>query len=127
MSNKPFPFSVCKQCCNGDVPPEQIGQAVEEYFEENPISAGSIGAALSSDLGNVKNLDVGNTAVEGINMLYETKAEKSETVSKEMFDQYTEENEQALAEKADKSSTYTKTEVDNLINSAIGEALEGEY
>ena len=25
------------------------------------------------------------------------------------------------------SSTYTKTEVDNLINSAIGEALEGEY
>lgn len=29
--------------------------------------------------------------------------------------------------KADKSDTFTKTEVENLINSAIGEALRGEY
>lgn len=133
MSNKPFPFSVCKQCCNGDVSPEQIVQAVEGYFEENPISAGSIGAALSSDLGNVKNLDVGNTAVEGINTLYATKAEKSETVSKLIFEQYIEENGQALAEKAGKSTTlsgygitdaYTKEEVDGKLGSSGGGSAE---
>lgn len=37
MSKKPFPFSVCEQCCNGDVSPEQIGQAVEEYMKKHPI------------------------------------------------------------------------------------------
>lgn len=41
MTRKPFPFSVCEQCCgSGDVSPEQIEEAVEKYFEENP-DAGS--------------------------------------------------------------------------------------
>lgn len=41
MAKKPFPFSVCEQCCgSGDVSQEQIEEAVENYFEENP-DAGS--------------------------------------------------------------------------------------
>ena len=35
--------------------------------------------------------------------------------------------EETIALKADKSDTYTKDEVVNLINSEIGEALEGDY
>ena len=31
MTKKPFPFSVCEQCCgSGDVSPEQIEEAVKE-------------------------------------------------------------------------------------------------
>lgn len=39
MTKKPFPFSVCEQCCgSGDVSPEQIEEAVKEYLEKNPIT-----------------------------------------------------------------------------------------
>ena len=41
MTRKPFPFSVCEQCCgSGEASPKQIEEAVEKYFEENP-DAGS--------------------------------------------------------------------------------------
>lgn len=117
MSNKPFPFSVCKQCCNGDVSPEQIAQAVGEYLEENPITetdptvpnwakqpnkptytAEEVNAAHRMDLGNVKELEIGNDAVEGINLLYR--------------------------DKADKADTYTKDEVDNLIATNTEEIVQ---
>lgn len=102
MSNKPFPFSVCKQCCNGDASPEQIAQAVEEYMKKHPITetdptvpywakqpnkpiytAEEINAAHRMDLGNVKELEIGNDAVEGINLLYRNKADKATTYTKD--------------------------------------------
>lgn len=43
MAKKPFPFSVCEQCCgSGDVSQEQIEEAVEKYFEENPDAGSGI-------------------------------------------------------------------------------------
>ena len=40
MANKPFPFSVCEQCCgSGDVSPEQIQEAIENYLKENPLES----------------------------------------------------------------------------------------
>lgn len=132
MTKKPFPFSVCEQCCgSGDVPPEQIEEAVEKYLEENPVeftesdptvpywakqpnkptyTAEEVNAAHRMDLGNVKELEIGNDAVDGINLLYRDKADKAITLSGYGI-----------------LDAYTQDEVNALIAEAIGEALEGDY
>lgn len=51
MANKPFPFDVCKDCCNtsggGTVSPEDIKEAVNEYLEENPVESTPIDETLT--------------------------------------------------------------------------------
>jgi lysophospholipase L1-like esterase len=51
MANKPFPFDVCKDCCNtsggGTVSPEDIKEAVNEYLEENPVESTLIDETLT--------------------------------------------------------------------------------
>lgn len=51
MANKPFPFDVCKECCNtsggGTVSPEDIKEAVNEYLEKNPVETTPIDETLT--------------------------------------------------------------------------------
>lgn len=76
MAKKPFPFSVCEQCCNGDVSDEQIKESVVAYMEENPITADDVEIAdgvpiseefaslnrhlddVNNDIGDISKLDV---------------------------------------------------------------------
>lgn len=113
MSKKPFPFSVCEQCCNGDVSPEQIGQAVEGYFEDNPITAQSIGACSEKYVDEVA----------------ATKADKADTYTKqEVLNMHSnlvhnDTYERDLNKKADKATTYTKTDVDGIASKKMEETV----
>ena len=120
------------QAGGGSVTPEQIKQAVDNYLEEHPVeftetdptvpdwakqpnkptyTAAEVGTYSSDSID--KYLDE-KANVDDVFLIMHQKANQSEV-------------NDGLDKKADKADTYTKTEVDNLIYSAIGEALEGSY
>jgi hypothetical protein len=115
------------------ISPEEIKSALLEYLEKNPIKVDVPEWAMQPNKPTYTADEVGaytkdkiDIDFKGIYTVMSTNAQAIGGMKTDIEGLQQQIREVALS-KADKANTYTKDEVVNLINSAIGEALEGEY